>query len=236
MPHRDPIIGIGPHLLDLPKRSNVVGTYRRYLEAVEKAGGIAVILPPDHAHAKFYAQFCDGLLLPGGGDIHPRYYGAKLTERVRRRLSPDERTRFDLALVHAFLRAGRPILGICLGAQTLNVAFGGTLVRDLPTERRGSRDHTKGIHSIRVDAKALLGKVLGTRKLRVNSHHHQAIDRLGKGLRIVATASDGIIEAVEAPDRRFVFGVQWHPERLKAAHADRLFRAFVRSCSGGKRL
>ncbi len=231
MSRRFPLIGIGPNLLDLPHRRKAVGAYRKYIEAVERAGGISIILAPHPGHVRFYAELCDGLLLTGGGDIHPKHYGTKPLRTAKLRLSPEERTRFDLALIRAFLRARRPVLGICLGAQTLNIARGGTLVMDLVSQRPKSRDHTKGTHPVRVSAGTALEKILGKQKLRVNSRHHQAVDRPGKNLRVVATADDGVIEALEASDRPFAFGIQWHPELSDTPDARRLFRAFVRNCA-----
>jgi putative glutamine amidotransferase len=229
-----PVIGIAPRIdMNLRKRE-VIGNYRTYIRAVERAGALPVILHPEPKRAKDYALCCDGLLLTGGGDIHPRFFGARIG-KGKLRLSPTERTVFELSLIRPFLKERKPILAICLGAQTLNVALGGTLIQDLPTECPEVRDHTKGMHDVAVKNGSLLAEILGKTKARVNSHHHQAISRPGNGIRVVAKSSDGVIEAVEVKGFPFVLGVQWHPETsMDRIESKRIFKAFVRACARGR--
>jgi len=205
----------------------------RYLEAVEQAGGIPVVLPPLRTTAigGLVSRLC-GLLLSGGPDLDPEAYGA----RGHAMLGPTEPTldAFEVAVARRADRHGIPILGICRGAQTLNIARGGTLHQHLPDITDGTVHHRQSIsgertsHDVTIAPDSLLASVVGAGRLAVNSFHHQAIDRLGRGLRAVAWASDGTIEAVEAPARAFVLGVQWHAETLVAQRRERdLFKRLV---------
>ncbi|MGI8801166.1 MAG: gamma-glutamyl-gamma-aminobutyrate hydrolase family protein [Solirubrobacteraceae bacterium] len=205
----------------------------KYLEAVERAGGIPVVLPPLRGAAipSLLSNLC-GLLLSGGPDLDPIAYGAP----GHAMLGPTEPAldAFEVALARQADRRGIPILGICRGAQALNVSRGGTLHQHLPEVTDGSIVHRQVIpgnrtcHDVRIAPDSMLATILGPGRLSVNSFHHQAIDRLGRGLRPVAWATDGTIEAVEAPARPFVLGVQWHAETLVAQRRHRaLFRRLV---------
>lgn len=175
------------------------------------------------------AEGCDGLLLPGGGDLEPWRYEQGNT--ASRGLEP-ERDRAELDLLGQFTAAGRPVLGICRGLQTVNVFFGGTLIQDLPGHRAvGERDR---LHVVST-APDPLGRLWGKRPV-VNSAHHQAVDRLGEGLRAVQWAPDGTVEALVHRTLP-VWAVQWHPERLTgalavqgAADGGRLLGAFLALC------
>ncbi len=167
-------------------------------------------------------QDCAGIVFTGGSDIDPTYYGAG----DRRSLCgsvDSQRDDFEFELLRLAQQYQMPVLGICRGAQLINVAFGGSLIVDVPTERSTTIQHTKcgdrdSEHSITVEAGTTLGKLLRCWEGTVNSAHHQAIERLGSGLRLAATSPDGIIEAVESstPDERgFLIAVQWHPERMR---------------------
>lgn len=161
------------------------------------------------------AKSCDGLLLPGGGDIDPARYGQSPAGSE----TPDpQRDEAELSLVADFLSWGKPLLGICRGVQMLNVALGGTLIQDIPTALDHKRDPDQGdqVHLVTVPESSFLYPLYGG-ELAVNSAHHQALDVLGSGLRLAARSQkDGVIEAVEAPDKR-AYGVQWHPERMSFA-------------------
>jgi putative glutamine amidotransferase len=205
----------------------------RYLEAVEQAGGIPVVLPPLRSPAigALLSRLC-GLLLSGGPDLDPEAYGAS----GHALLGPTWPVldAFEVALARRADRLGLPILGICRGAQTLNIARGGTLHQHLPDITDGTVHHRQSSsgertsHDVTIASGSLLANVVGAGRLAVNSFHHQAIDRLGRGLRAVAWASDGTIEAVEAPARAFVLGVQWHAETLVAHRRERdLFKRLV---------
>lgn len=210
---------------------------RMYLDALEAAGAAPVMLPlftdsPD-ALRDMYERL-DGLLLPGGVDIHPSSYGEAPRAGLRRTDPP--RDAVELSLARWALADGMPVLGLCRGLQVINVARGGTLIQDIATERSGSGRHDFEppefsrdylAHPIDVQQSSRLGDILGERNPLVNSMHHQAIGRLGEGLEITARAPDGVAEAVEGGGR-FTLGVQWHPESLTAnAGARALFESFV---------
>jgi putative glutamine amidotransferase len=192
-----------------------------YLRAVQLAGGVPVLLPPqltatarDHLRDRL-----DGVILTGGGDIDP----ARFDEPPHRAVAEvsEARDALELDVVARALVDGRPLLAICRGIQVLNVALGGTLYQDLPSDPGGPIDHSQSeprqqpTHRVKIEAGTRLAAILGTLELDVNSMHHQAIRRPGRGLTAVAVAPDGIVEAAElAGDERFVVGVQWHPEEL----------------------
>ncbi len=205
----------------------------KYLEAVERAGGIPVVLPPLRPPAiPSLLASLNGLLLSGGPDLDPVAYGAE----SHALLGPTEPSldAFEVALARAADRRQIPILGICRGAQALNVARGGSLHQHLPDVTDGSIAHRQTVsgrltcHQVRIAPASRLATVVGDAPLAVNSFHHQAIDRVGRGLVAVAWAPDGTIEAVEAGGRELVLGVQWHAETLVAARRHRaLFKQLV---------
>jgi gamma-glutamyl-gamma-aminobutyrate hydrolase PuuD len=185
---------------------------RTYTDIVAAAGGIPVVLPPLVEAAGAVARL-DALLLSGGGDVAPGRYGAAPHLRTGR---PDpQRDAAELAALDAALAARLPVLGVCRGAQLLNVARGGTLHQHLPdVVGHDGHNPTPGAFTdvdVRLDPAGKVGAALGPH-LRVRCHHHQAVDRLAPGLAATGWAADGTVEAVEMPDRPFVVGVQWHPE------------------------
>lgn len=203
-----------------------------YIAAVSQAGGIPLLLPPGSQEmADQYLKIIDGLLLTGGGDVDPRFYGEEPKEGLGRVLR--ERDEFELYITRRALLLGKPILAICRGMQLLNVAAGGTLYQDIVLEL-GSSLHNPGgprsalHHRIEIQPGTLLYKWLGG-QVRVNSMHHQAVRSLGQGLRVSATSEDGLIEAVEGTGEAFVVGVQWHPEELTNFYPEqrKLFKNFV---------
>ena len=202
-----------------------------YVDAVVRGGGWPVLLAPvdDPDWVRTALSQLDGLVLTGGRDYNPVLYGRE-PHPATSLLSP-RRTRFDLALAGAALDAGLPTLGICGGIQLLNIARGGTLVQDIPAQLQSALDHHGqktgfGRHTVRVDAGTRLAEIVGAGELEVNTSHHQAIEQLGRGLRVVARAPDGVIEAVEGTGDAFLLGVQWHPERLlDRSEQVRLFEA-----------
>src|SRR5262249_36883835 len=141
-------------------RPNVFGSYRTYCEAILDAGGSPFILSPFRSEIPLYTKMIDGLLLTGGGDVHPKYFGEKLP-KVKLELSPDERTRFEIKMVQSFLKTKKPMLGVCLGSQTIAVAMGGKLIQDIPTELRTRKNHRKGNHTVWVDRASKLRKIVG---------------------------------------------------------------------------
>ena len=218
-----PLIGVTTSEL----RPSSAGTLRRhgepahaemalgmtYLRAIEEAGGMPVVLPP-LGDAVAYLDRLDGICLSGGPDLDPDAYGA---DERHAELGPTEPglDAFELALARAADERGLPILGICRGAQALNVARGGTLHQHLPGHRQ-TEPATATTHTVHIEPGSRLAQVAGAGRLRVNSFHHQAADTLGHGLHAVAFAADGIVEALEAPGPRLVLGVQWHAEGLTA--------------------
>lgn len=197
--------------------------YQNYRKAISAAGGL-LRFSMDIGEA----AGCDGLLLPGGGDMEPWRYGQ--TNSASRGLEP-ERDAAELDLLEHFTAEGKPVLGICRGLQTINVFFGGTLVQDLPGHNALTRDRLHAVDT----AVGTFGRLWGGRTI-VNSAHHQAVDRLGTGLQSVQWAPDGTVEAL-LHSKLPVWAVQWHPERLTgpmaiqgAADGGRLLEAFLGLC------
>lgn len=196
-----------------------------YVDAVERAGGRAVLLPPSGVGVEETLEALDGIVFTGGADLDPALYGAEAHPETD---LPDARRDVgELALLRAALERDLPTLAVCRGAQLLNVARGGDLVQHLP-EHVGHDEHkeTAGVfstHPVEVAAGTRLADVVQS-GARVASHHHQALGRLGNGLVETARAPDGTPEAVEDPEKRFVLGVQWHPE---AGEDQGLFDALV---------
>jgi putative glutamine amidotransferase len=227
---RKPLIGITPGS-SIDTLSH--GTFERYsinaayCNAILAAGGIPVVLPFQE-DAAAVVQSLDGLLLTGGSDIEPSRFGATEIHPETYGIAP-ARDQFELDLFHHSLERNLPILGVCRGIQVVNVALGGTLIQDIPTEHLTGnpiqhRQQKNEIaanqpgHDVTIDAGTWLHERVGDSTLPVNSFHHQAIANPGSGLEIIARAPDGIIEAVAMPDRPFVFAVQWHPELMFVDH------------------
>jgi putative glutamine amidotransferase len=205
----------------------------KYLKALEEAGAIPLVVPPlSTPLVEALLDRVDGLCLSGGPDLDPSTYDQRRHERTGP-IEPglDE---FEIALAAAADARGMPILAICRGLQVLNVARGGSLHQHLPDVVGESINHrqpepgNQPTHSVSLDPDSRIVSILGREQADVNSFHHQAVSRLGRGLVITGWASDGTVESIEATDRRFVVGVQWHAETLvdRPEHAA-LFRAFV---------
>jgi putative glutamine amidotransferase len=217
------------------------GVNAAYLRSVLAAGGVPIILSPllGTSLAMRVLDGADGLLLTGGEDVHPAWYGAVPSPH----LNPPNRERdlFELALFAAARQREMPILGICRGIQLVNVALGGTLYQDLPSERPGPVAHDPGgardarSHAIRLAEGSRAARVLGRGTFHVNSFHHQAVDRLASGLVASGWSEDGLIEAVESPaEAPWLLAVQWHPEEMhaEAAAPERgLFQGLVEAAS-----
>jgi len=206
-----------------------------YLAALRAAGIDPV---PCQAGSVAAVHEVQGLVLTGGGDILPAYYGQEPAPELGD--VDRERDAFELGLITMADSADVPTLAICRGVQLLNVHRGGTLVQHLPQSARHRRTDTpksQAVHAVRIEAGSILNGIMG-REPQVNSRHHQAVDRVGSGLAVVARdAEDGVIEAVEDPSRRFLVGVQWHPEdQAPVDEAQRrLFEAFAAALRGEAR-
>lgn len=213
--------------------SVIEGVNRPFVDGVIRAGGVPVVLPVlDPGEAPAVLDRLDGVLLSGGGDVEPAIYRAKRAPETDT-VDP-ARDAFEIALFRAAVRRHLPVLGICRGAQVINVARGGTLIQHLPA--LGTIDHqekerfSQVIHHVEVVPGTRLAGVLGSDRIGVNTLHHQAVDRLGRGLRPVAWATDEPVDVIEGIELvgRDVLGVQWHPELLPdAPEHQALFRWLV---------
>ena len=203
---------------------------RAYVTAVLRAGALPVVLPVlDPSQAAAVASSVDGMVFSGGGDLEPALYGGGPVPELRG--LDARRDAYELALARHALDLGLPTLGTCRGSQLLNVALGGTLVPHLADVdgRHCARDRwAETVHTVSVLEGSVLRSIVGTEVIGVNSLHHQAVAEVGSGLRAVAWADDGVIEAVEGVGGNRVLGVQWHPELLLAPPANApLFRWLV---------
>ncbi len=206
-----------------------------YLKAIEAAGGVPVAIPPLAPESVVpLVRRLSGILLSGGPDIHPTAYGGD----PHPALGPTwrELDHTEIGVARAADKRGLPILGICRGAQTLNVARRGTLFQHLPERFGDEIGHRMGgygpdvAHSVEIEPESLFAAAIGATELEVNSYHHQAADELGRDLRAVAWSPDGVVEGIEAGNRDFVVGIQWHAEGMsEEAWHGRLFRRFVKA-------
>jgi putative glutamine amidotransferase len=212
-----------------------------YTDALQRAGLVPIVVPPLSADdAARLIERVDGLVLTGGEDVDPALYGA------RRGLLTDEphaaRDACEIALIHAAHARRVPTLAICRGIQVLNVALGGTLIQDIASERPAALPHAQDgarqarVHDVSFTAGSALARTLGAERIRVNSMHHQSVDRVGEGLVVTGTAPDGIIEGVEwTGEDWWMLAVQWHPEELDQTPEDwdrTLFVAFAHAVTG----
>lgn len=227
-----PVIGILP-LFDLEKGREWM--LRNYPEAVFRSGGIPLIFPltDDKARLRELLGTVDGVVFTGGPDVDPSVYGQAPDPTVK---VSSERDSMELNLMPMAIEASKPVFCICRGEQLLNVALGGTLWQDLPSMRGRGVDHNQSgkqfAHRNAVLSGAPLASLIGEREILVNSLHHQAIDKLATALKPMAVSEDGLIEAVYMPEKPFVWGVQWHPERSFDVSEDsrKLFGAFIEAC------
>ena len=225
------------HQDNVPQLQHRLGD--NYVKAVMEAGGIPVLLPnsTDLSCVEEIAAGLDGFLLSGGGDVDPALFGQRATAQLGA-VTP-RRDDFELALARYIMNeTDKPVLGICRGIQVMNVAMGGTLHIDLPSDGKLCHSLTMyprnvRTHDIRVTAGSMMEDIMEGREGRVNSFHHQAIREVADCFTVTAVSSeDGVIEAVEQPGDRFVVGVQWHPEELtEFPEAKNLFRSFVKAAS-----
>jgi len=231
-----PVIGVVPRY-DFEWTGLAIGD--GYLSGLLEAGAIPIVLPATHdpvAIERLVAA-CDGFLIPGGQDIDPGRYGKRRKPHTHR--SATARDQMEDALIRAAVEADKPVLGVCRGMQSLNVALGGTLHQDIHAEQSpDSLPHVQGrpfdlpAHMVDVVEGSLLATCVGAPRLGVNTIHHQSIAELGEGLVVSAISpDDDVVEAIEMPSKRFVLGIQWHPEHMwrTRPHSRRLFNAFVQA-------
>ncbi len=244
--NKAPLIGITPDTAT--SRPDISGSrpepllvlQERYVRAVQEAGGVPLVLPigASGAALRRIADSVDGILVSGGNfDIHPRLYGEEPTEALGQ--IKEERTRFELELISLALERDLPLLGVCGGAQAINVVLGGSLYQDISSQIPAAAEHQQGAlkdrggHKVKVRDGTKLQRIVGRREIDVNTTHHQAVKKPGRGLIVNATAEDGVIEGIESKEHTFVLGVQWHPEFL--THRDvlqrKIFAAFISTCS-----
>ncbi|MGH7766738.1 MAG: gamma-glutamyl-gamma-aminobutyrate hydrolase family protein [Candidatus Binatia bacterium] len=243
-----PLIGITPDVGAAPQPGNktepLIVLQERYARAIQDAGAVPLVLPimPALASRRRVIQSLDGLIVSGGNfDINPSLYGEEPIKAMRNIL--EERTHFELGLIDLALERDMPVLGVCGGAQAINVALGGSLYQDIQIQIAGAGEHERGSikdtggHAVTIVKGTKLREIVGRESLEVNTTHHQAVKKLGKGLIVNATAADRIIEGIESQKHTFVLGVQWHPEFLvQRDEAQRkIFSALASACRSGRR-
>jgi putative glutamine amidotransferase len=186
-----------------------------YVLAVKEAGGVPIVLPNGDGSSDKIAEYLDlldGLIMPGGADIPPSEWGEEPHPTTQ--ILEENRYLFEKELITTWIKkTNKPLLGICLGSQWINVVHGGSLIQDIPSEF--GVNHRGVTHQVTLESSSRLCEIFGETKLLVNSFHHQAVGRLGEGLKLVAKSPNGIVEATETTDPdRFLIGVQWHPEKM----------------------
>ena len=229
------IIGLSP-LYDSEKDSYWM--LPGYMKMLERCGAVPLMLPLTTDDSLLAAAFelCDGILLTGGQDVSPSFYGQQVSSFCGETCG--DRDEMDRRLLISAIGADKPLLGICRGLQLMNAALGGTLYQDLSTEYGTTVEHCmvppydRGVHSVRVLDDTPLHELLGADDLSVNSYHHQAVKDPASCLKTMAVSEDGLIEAMYMPGKRFIWGVQWHPEFSyeKDPRCRRIAEAFVAAC------
>lgn len=239
MTNKKPTIGI---VLDYETRGTAKGGYSDlpwyalrtdYAKAIANNGGVPVHIPYIEDDIEHYINLCDAIVIPGGEyDIHPSFYGKKLIDEVN--FLTNDRTKFELKLLKYVMDNEVPFLGICAGQQLLNVGLGGSLYEDIEKQIGNQiihKHHDKAqdaiCHDIEVSANTKLAAIFKANQLSINSHHHQSVKDLGKGLVVNAVAPDGVIEGVEHINHPFCIGVVWHPEYETNKEERYLFKSFI---------
>ena len=230
-----PLIGLtSSHDVD----ENRFGVLARYTTAVEQSGGVPIMIPLTESAdcIRKYAEICDGVIFPGGDDVHPHVYGACVHEKCGE-MTP-LRDVLELKLAEMLFELDKPLFGVCRGIQAIGVAFGCTLYQDIPSEysreicHRQKPPYSMPAHKVNVIKDSLLYKVTGKETLYTNSMHHQSLKNQGEKITVDAYADDGTVEAIEIKGMKFALAVQWHPEHLYHTDpaAKALFDKFVESC------
>lgn len=222
-----PVIGITPNVRPTRNRGDGHFVLSTYVAMLAANGAIPVITPivKTREEAREVLDRIDALLLTGGDDIDPESYGQ--TARRPDLIAPRDRLASDFAYARAAQEAAKPTLGVCLGIQIMNVAYGGTLFQHIEEDLPGAGEHEdddQGVapnHEIAIEPGTLLRTIAGTDRATVNSYHHQSVAQVASGFRLAARATDGVIEAMERTDLPFYLGVQWHPERMASSDLTR---------------
>ena len=228
-----PLIGITMNLEVQPARQlNTLDL--AYGSAVQEAGGIPVPLFGIDVSIPDLVKTLNGFVFSGGDDMAPRFYRERPLANARLTISPDDRTRFEIELFKAVMKAKKPLLAICGGAQLVNVALGGTLYQDIalqiskPMQHGPAKPREKVFHTVDILEGTRLSRILGASQIRVRSSHHQSVKNPGRGLHLSATARDRVIEAVELGTKQFLLAVQWHPEKTpNDRYSKKLFKALI---------
>jgi len=226
-----PLIGIGSDINVTPGKRDRAFAYTTYVDSIRRAGAVPVVIPPQPENARELVDSLDGILLAGGDDCDPAAYGEERHPTVEP--MDVRRQEGDLTLARIARERGIPTLGICLGVQVMNVAAGGTLIQDIDSQMETEIEHVsepedRARHDVHIESGTRLASILDGDEINVNSSHHQAINKIGQGLRVTAHAPDGIVEGLEDPRHPFYVGVQWHPEDMaREDSASKIFRAFV---------
>ena len=235
-----PVIGI---TLDYSEKKVINGGYSdrpwyairtNYAQTLVSHGATVVMLPYIDEDIDHYLSLCNGLLIPGGDyDIDPVYYGENVNKHTN--VSNGIRENFEFKLLKKAINLEMPILGICAGQQLLNVLLGGSLIQHIPDYIKGNivhkhnGDQSINWHDINIIENTLLHKIIGVHQYKVNSHHHQAVGKLGKDLRVNAMSADGVIEGIEHIKLPFCLGVEWHPEHCGNEYDKKIFDTFVKA-------
>lgn len=238
-----PLIGITTAVYTSPTTGwKYNAAYVACVQAIADVGGLPVLIPTslDDDQLRALYRRVDGILLPGGGDINPRAYGEAAHPKTGN--IDDGRDWTEIRLARWAVDDDLPIFGICRGHQLMNVALGGTLVQDIPSGLQTPLTHDipndlprdTRLHTVEIDPTSRLAAILGAARVEVNSLHHQAVERHAPNVCVTAYAPDGVVEALELPDRKFALSVQWHPEDLYQDDPQmrRLFSAFVAAANG----
>ncbi|WP_338042350.1 gamma-glutamyl-gamma-aminobutyrate hydrolase family protein [Paenibacillus alba] len=230
-----PVIGITSTIVKLHEYSEGVYVHKDYHRSIEASGGLPIVLPLTSFETyKQLVELCDGILFTGGEDVDPANYGECPVAELG--VTFAERDQIELEAIRYTLAADKPILAICRGMQVLNVARGGTLYQDLPSQYAPTLAHVqhgiprnKDSHEVHLAANSYLERMFGRNRVRVNSLHHQSIRTIGSDLIVTANSPDGVVEGVEDPNLAFAIGVQWHPESLfeDDRWTKRLFEEFI---------
>lgn len=239
----NPRILIPIPIQDTEKRRFTLG--KNYVNSLVACGAIPILLPTVVAPEAWRAVYesADGVLLSGGGDVDPALFGEPAHEKT---YGVDrERDTMEMALARWALQDDKPLFAICRGIQVMNVALGGSLIQDLPSQCGSAVPHDGNYsgferhavaHAVCIEPGTHIAQIMGPGEVGVNSFHHQALKDVAKGLVVTSRAPDGVVESVEFPGKRHYIGVQWHPEEMAAGREDmmRLFRTFVEACADGR--